>query len=185
MKKFFLLIGLSVLSFVTFAEKVPAVIVNKQQGGYTALLNMYNYVTYTPAELSNTGAAVLDCRGSGFTFCRVPNCSPCPVNNGNAIEVASDPVLLNSFKNAFNDVIMQYETAIETNTAASQSEDVPKSVPTVYTKTIAVSNAAKGSGLKKLPNTYVVRGVVTNASGGNSTMKIYIEKVNILSIAGN
>jgi len=185
MKKFFLLIGLSVLSFATFAEKVPSVIVNKQQGGYTAILNMYNYVTYTPAELTSSGIAELDCRGSGFTFCRVPNCSPCPVNNGNSIEVASDPVLLDALKNAFNDVIIQYETAYEANVAASQSENVPKSVPTVYTKTIAFNDASKGSKMHKRLDTYVIRGVVTNASNGNSTMKIYVEKVNLLSIAGN
>ncbi len=185
MKKFFLLIGLSVLSFATFAEKVPSVIVNKQQGGFSAIINMYNYVTYTPAELTSSGIAELDCRGSGFTFCRVPNCSPCPVNNGNSIEVASDPVLLNSLKNAFNDVILQYETAYEASLSASQSNNVPKSVPTVFTKTIALNNASKGSKPHQRVETYVVRGVVTNSKNGDSTMKIYVEKVNIFSIAGN
>jgi hypothetical protein len=185
MKKFFLLIGLSVLSFVTFAEKVPAVVVNKQQGGLTAIINMYNYVTYTPAELTNTGVAVLDCRGSGYSMCRVPNCSPCPVNNGTTVEITSDPVLLNSFKNAFNDVILQYETALDNQSTLVQSGNTPKSVPTVYTKTIAYDNPAKGSGIKKRPDTYVIRGVVTSANSGNSTMKIYIEKTNIFSIVGN
>lgn len=184
MKKFFLLIGLSVLSFVTFAEKVPAVVVNKQQGGLTAIINMYNYVTYTPAELTNTGVAVLDCRGSGYSVCRVPNCAPCPVNNGATVEIASDPTLLNAFKNAFNDVLIQYETALDQATTV-QSGNTPKSVPTVYTKTIAYSNPAKGSSMNKRPETYVIRGVVTNANGGNSTMKIYIEKTNLLSIVGN
>lgn len=185
MKKFLLLIGLSVLSFATFAEKVPSVVVNKQQGGFSAIINMYNYVTYTPAELTSTGIAELDCRGSGFTFCRVPNCSPCPVNNGTTVEIASDPVLLTAFKNAFNDVIMQYETAQNNSVAPNQTGSTPKSVPTVYTKTIALENPSKGSLSKKRYDTYVVRGVVTNANGGNSTMKIYVEKTNILSIAGN
>ena len=184
MKKFFLLIGLSVLSFATFAEKVPSVIVNKQQGGLSAIINMYNYVTYTPAELTSSGIAELDCRGSGYTFCRVPNCSPCPVNNGNTVNIASDPVLLESFKNAFNDVIMQHETAVD-NANATPVGQAPKSVPTVFTKTIAINNPAKGSGQNKRPDTYVVRGVVTSDNGGNTTMKIYIEKANIFSIAGN
>lgn len=185
MKKFFLLIGLSVLSFATFAEKVPSVVVNKQQGGFTAIINMYNYVTYTPAELTNSGIAELDCRGSGFTMCRVPNCSSYQVNNGTLVDIVTDPGQLAAFRQAINDVIIQYETALENNASAIQSGSTPKNVPTVYTKTIAFNNPSKGAGLKKSPETYVVRGVVTSANGDNSTMKIYIEKTNILSVVGN
>ena len=65
-------------SFDAFADKVPAVVVNKSQGGFTALLNLYNYVTYTPASLSSTGVGQLDCVGSGYTACRVPNCVSFP-----------------------------------------------------------------------------------------------------------
>ena len=72
MKKILFLIGLSILTFGAFAEKVPTVIVNKSQGGFTAIFNLYNYVSYTPADVSANGIGHLDCSGSGFSACRIP-----------------------------------------------------------------------------------------------------------------
>ena len=181
MKKFLLLIGLSIFTFGAFAEKVPAVIVNKSQGGFTAIFNLYNYVSYTPAEVSANGVGHLDCSGTGFTACRLPNCNALNVNSGNSFAAETDASKLQSFKNAINDVIQQYETALENNAAATHSTS--KGVPTTYTKTIAFS--AKGSGKigKTKMETYVVRGVVTSSTASTSTMKIYIERVPVLAIA--
>jgi len=179
MKKFLLIIGLSIFSFSVFAEKVPAVIVNKTQGGLTAILNLYNYVIYTPASLTSTGCAQLDCSGSGFSACRVPNCSSMPVNTGISVVNIDDAGILLSFKNAINDVILQYETALEQYNQAISTSGLPKgvSLPTVYTKTIAMAGSSGTFGKKSKVDTYVIRGVVTANTSNSSTMKIYIEKV--------
>lgn len=182
MKKILLFIGLSVMTFGAFATKVPSVVVNKSNGGWTALLNLYNYVTYTPAELSPTGVGQLDCTGNGFTACRVPNCTGLNVNDGNSVTFITDAGKIVSFKNAINDVIAQYESA----QAATMNPNSDKAayVPTCYTKTISFSGKAIGNGKKK-QDTFVVRGVVKANSGNSSTMEIYIEKVDLFAIAGN
>jgi hypothetical protein len=184
MKKFFLLIGLSILSFATFAEKVPTVIVNKSQGGFTAVLNLYNYVSYTPPESTGNGVGRLDCSGSGFSPCRIPNCSSFKVNVGNTVMTVTDPVKMNAFKAGINDVIAEYENALANSIDPNMENSSPKSIPTTYTKTIALSKTNKGSISKNGNDTYVVRGVVSSSNGANSTMKIYIEQVNLLSPVG-
>ena len=179
MKKFFLLIGLSILSFASFAEKVPAVIVNKSQGGFTAILNMYNYVSYTPPEATANGIGHLDCSGNGFSPCRVPSCGTSTVNVGNSTITVSDPAKLNAFKTAINDVISMYENAVVNCTDQNRVTSFPKAIPNMYTKTIAINNTKGGK--KAKPETFVVRGVVSSPNGNSSTMKIYIEQANLLS----
>lgn len=179
---------MSVLSFATFAEKVPTVIVNKSNGGWTAILNLYNYVNYTPGDLTPTGVGQLDCCGAGFTACRLPNTGQAMVNVGNSVVTVTDANKLSAFKTAINDVIEQYENAQtqanNTATATVTSQPLCKKVPSSYTKTIAFQSEEKGNGAKKKGSTYVVRGVVTSSNDGNSTMKIYIEQVNLLSMLG-
>jgi hypothetical protein len=187
MKKLVLFIGLTVLSFGAFAEKVPAVVVNKYNGGWTAILNLYNYVTYTPAELSPTGIGQLDCSGGGFTACRVPNCAHLTVNNGNAVTTLSESGKVNALKEAINNVIIQYETAQEQSMdpATKNTANKASSVPSVYTKTIAFPNSAGSLNAKKT-ETYVVRGVVTASDANSSSMKIYIERTSLLpSLSSN
>ena len=185
MKNFLLLIGLTVFTFSAFAEKVPTVVVNKQQGGVTALLNLYNHVNYTPPELTATGIGQLDCYGSGFIACRVPNNVHLMVNEGNTVSPVSETSKVNALLSAVNDVIIQYETALEQNMESAIKPNASKgsSVPNVYTKTIAIGKSG-GANVNK-PETYVVRGVVTSSSANSSSMKIYIEKVNILSTLSN
>jgi len=172
-------------SFGAFAEKVPAVIVNKSQGGFTAILNLYNYVTYTPASLTSTGVGQLDCTGSGYTSCRVPNCTSFPVNDGTSVYTESNQSRVQSFVQCINDVLVQYETA-----QSQQADDMANgnsvkgvSIPSTYSKTIAFPGSANHSAKKTSMETYVVRGVVTTSSKNTSTMKIYIEKVSLLPSA--
>ena len=187
MKKLVLFIGLTVLSFGAFAEKVPSIVVNKYNGGWTALLNMYNYVTYTPGELTGTGVGQLDCSGSGFTACRVPNCTSLTVIDGSSTTTVTDAGKINAFMVAVNNVISQYEDAQAQYMEAAAKSDGSKgvSVPSVYTKTIAMASNAGGLNAQKTV-TYVVRGEVTASGPNSSTMKIYIEKVNMLTpVSGN
>ena len=185
MKKILFLIGLSILTFGAFAEKVPSVVVTKSQGGVTAIFNLYNYVSYTPGEVNSDGVGHLDCSGSGFSACRVPNCNALNVNNGNAVSVETESGKLNSFKMAINDVIQQYETALENSVATIASGSSAKAVPTTYSKTIATDVKGSGKFSKKKTETYVVRGVVTASTANTSTMKIYIEKFNLLNVGSN
>ena len=182
MKKILFLIGLSILTFGAFAEKVPSVIVNKSQGGFSAIFNLYNYVSYSPAEVNSDGVGHLDCSGNGFSACRVPNCNALNINNGNSVFVETESGKLTSFKQAINDVIQQYETAIENNASSAAANVHGKVVPAIYTKTIALSNKGSVKGGKAKAETYVVRGVVKNATNNTSTMVIYIEKTNLLSV---
>ena len=182
MKKILFLIGLSILTFGAFAEKVPSVIVNKSQGGLTAIFNLYNYVSYTPAEVSANGIGHLDCTGTGFSACRIPNCSALNINNGNAVSVETESGKLNSFRLAINDVIQQYETALENQAAAVAAGNSVKAVPTTYTKTVAFTSKGTGKLGKTKTESYVVKGVVKTSAGNTSTMTIYIEKTNFLSI---
>lgn len=181
MKKILLFIGLSMFTFGAFAEKVPSVIVHKSQGGVTAILNLYNYVSYTPAELTPTGVGELDCSGSGFTACRVPNCGSVTVNEGNSTNIVSDQSELNAFLAGINDVISQYESAQNQN--SSTGVNIRSNIPSTYSKKIAFSKTTKGSTRPKM-ETYVVKGVVTSSTNNSSIMKIYIEKVNILPTHG-
>ncbi len=177
-------------SFGAFAEKVPSVIVNKSQGGLTAIVNLYNYVHYTPAEASATGIGQLDCSGSGFTACRVPNCSGLNVNVGNSVATVSEYSKTQALKNAINDVIGQYESAQSTaNQEANANNHGIKdtTIPSKYSKTISFTNSVNASsGKHKVPTeTYVVSGVVTSATANSSTMKIYIDKVNLAAAYNN
>lgn len=190
MKKILLFIGLSMFSFGAFAEKVPSVVVNKSQGGLTAIVNLYNYVHYTPAEASATGIGQLDCSGSGFTACRVPNCSGLNVIVGNSVTTVTDLSKIQALKNAVNDVINQYEVAQNTYAqavATNGNSTKGTTIPSKYSKTIAfTSPASSSSATHKLPTeTYVVSGVVTSSTANASTMKIYIEKVNLTSAYNN
>ena len=184
MKKILLLIGLSMFTFGAFAEKVPTVIVNKSQGGVTAILNLYNYVSYTPAELTPSGIGQLDCSGSGFTACRMPNCGSVNVNDGNVVYELSEPSKIDAFRAAINDVIIQYESAQSVqNQSATTGSNAKGNTSGTYTKTIAFPNTSKGLKKTKM-ETFVVRGVVTSSTNNASTMKIYIEKVDILPSYG-
>ncbi|MBQ6156433.1 MAG: hypothetical protein IJK22_07505 [Bacteroidales bacterium] len=187
MKKLLLFIGLTVFTFSAFAEKVPAVVVTKSNGGWTAILNLYNYVSYTPADLSPTGVGQLECSGGGFTACRVPNCTHLTVNNGTAVSTVSESSKVNALQAAINNVIIQYEAAQEQNMDSAVKPNAGKgaSIPSVYTKTIAFANNSGTSKANKT-ETYVVRGVVTASDANSSTMKIYIEKTNLLpSVSSN
>jgi len=184
MKKMLFILGLTILTFGAFAEKTPSIVVNKQQGGFTALFNLYNYVHYTPSELSPTGVAQLDCTGSGFSACRVPNCSNLIVNEGSSITTISDAGKVAALMAGVNNVIVQFEAAQEQNMSSSikQTNSKGSSMPSVFTKTIAMAN---GNNASKM-DTYVVRGVVTSCTANSSTLKIYIEKANILTpVSGN
>lgn len=185
MKKILFLIGLSILTFGAFAEKVPTVIVNKSQGGFTAIFNLYNYVSYTPADVSANGVGHLDCSGSGFSACRIPNCNALNVNDGNSTFIVRESSKINAFVIAMNDVIQQYETALENNAAAIASGAPVKAIPMTYTKTLALTNKGICKHGKTKTETYVVRGVVKNPTNNTSTMTIYIEKTNLLSVASN
>ena len=183
MKKILFLIGLSILTFGAFAEKVPSVIVNKSQGGFTAIFNLYNYVSYTPAEASANGVGHLDCSGTGFSACRVPNCNALNVINGNAVSVISESNKLNALVLAINDVIQQYETALDNHASATAAGKLDKAIPTTYTKTVAFTDKETGKLGKLKMETFVVRGVVKPITNNTSTMMIYIEKTNLLSVA--
>ncbi len=185
MKKILFLIGLSVLTFGAFAEKVPSVVVTKSQGGITAIFNLYNYVSYSPGEVNSDGIGHLDCSGSGFSACRVPNCNALNVNNGNTVSIETESGKLYSFKQAINDVIQQYETALENNSAAVAAGKPAKAIPTTYTKTIAFLTKSSGKLGKQKTETYVVRGVVKNATANTSTMTIYIERTTLLNVGNN
>ena len=185
MKKILFLIGLSVLTFGAFAEKVPSVVVNKSQGGVTAIFNLYNYVSYSPAEVSSDGVGHLDCSGSGFSACRVPNFCALNVINGTTVSVVTESSKLNSFKQAINEIIQQYETELENYAAAVAAGSPAKAVPTTYTKTIAFTAKSTCNASKKKTDTYVVRGVVTASTANTSTMKIYIEKTNLFNVGSN
>ena len=187
MKKILLFIGLSIFSLSLFAGKVPSVIVNKSNGGLTAIINMYNYVNYTPPELTTTGIGQLDCNGYGFISCRIPTCVSMPVNIGNAVVQINDAARLQAFQTAINDVLSQYETAQENYSQNASANGQPKSgaIPSVYTKTIAMNASAAQMGKKSKVDTYVVRGVVTASTATTSTMKIYIEKVDLNMVFGN
>ncbi|MCR4826083.1 MAG: hypothetical protein K5882_03935 [Bacteroidales bacterium] len=185
MKKILFLIGLSILTFGAFAEKVPSVIVNKSQGGVTAIFNLYNYVSYSPGEVNSDGVGHLDCSGSGFSACRVPNCNALNINNGMTVSVETESGKLNSFRQAINDVIQQYETAIANNATAVASGSPEKAVPSTYTKKLAFASKGSSKSSKKKTEAYIVRGVVTASTANTSTMKIYIEKTNLLNVGSN
>lgn len=176
MKKFFLIIGMSVFSLALFAEGIPAVTVSKSQGGWTAILNMYNYVTYTPAEVSANGVAQLTCVGNGFSFCRVPNCSTLNVNDGQTVVHVSDQTRISSFVNAMNNVLEQMEEE-ENEAALSGNKNVRLSDS--KSKKIAFPNPSARGKLKQ--DTYVVKAVRTGlqTQDGMGTVNVYIDKVNL------
>ena len=109
------------------------------------------------------------------------------VNSGNSVLHITEAGKLASFQQAINDVIVQYETAVEQSQSASASNNSSKglSVPTTYSKTIALSTGSSSSASGKKKETYVVRGVVTESNATSSTMKIYIEKVDLFAVAGS
>ncbi len=188
MKKLLLFIGIAVFSLSAYAEGVPTVIINKRYGGLTGIFNRYNHVQYTPADQSADGNAHLICEGTGLVACRVPNTTTSlTVMDGNTVTIITDAGRVTALETAINDIISQYEEAQEQNMSSANKPNASKGnkVPSVYTKTLAFANSAGGKGHSKT-DTYVVRGVVTDSDAVSSTMKIYIEKVNILSpVSGN
>lgn len=177
MKKFFLIFGLSVFSLAAFAEGIPSVSVNKSQGGWTAILNMYNYVSYTPAESSPDGIAQLNCSGNGFSFCRIPNCTSITVSDGSEMKEINDISKVNTLVSAINNVIDQLaENNAETETNSARRTSTTQDVKT---KKVAISNPSAKNRAKC--DTYVVKGVSSNnRSADTQTVKIYIDKVDLL-----
>ena len=186
MKKLVLFIGLTVLAFGAFAEKVPSITVHKQQGGLSGFFNLYNYVHFTPGELTPSGVGRLDCSGPGLTACRVPTCTSLTVIDGSTTTTITEAGKVNALMSAVNNVISQYEAAQAQSMGPATKDDSSKgvSIPSVYTKTIALAGNGGGLNTQKTV-TYVVRGEVTASGPNSSTMKIYIEKVNLLTANGN
>ena len=104
--------------------------------------------------------------------------------SGMTVSVETESGKLNSFRQAINDVIQQYEVALENHAAAVAAGTHTKAVPKIYTKTIATTSKSSGKLGKQKGEIYVVRGVVNKQTDNASTMTIYIEKTNLL-YAGN
>ncbi len=177
MKKIFLFIGLSILSFNIFAEGVPSVSVNKSQGGWTAILNLYNYVTFTPAELTDNGIAQLNCQGSGYSWCRVPNCSTMPASNGVSRIDVTEQAKVNMLANAINQILEQIENDDNANATAISTHRVDNTRKT-YTKKLAIKSSENRGRVNC--DSYVVKAVRNNNPRiGGETIDIFVDKVNL------
>lgn len=108
MKKIFLSICLCMATFALIAD-VPKIIVNKANGGPSAIFNRYNYVTYTPSDGSTYIMGTLDCTGNGYTKCRVPRGSDLMLTNPNYGRI-SNVNINGTLVNAINDLIEFSET---------------------------------------------------------------------------
>jgi len=160
MKKLFLLFSICAISLTMMAGSVPSVIVTKSHGGLTAIINLYNDVTYTPA--TNNSLATLNCYGTGFSFCRIPSTALAPTSNGVVLDANTNTQIVN----AMNELIEMSETQFSQgiNTGISS-------------KTIAVASTTCRGGF----DTYSVKGNWNYRSTGDGTMKLTVNKINIFN----
>ncbi|MDY6326028.1 MAG: hypothetical protein SPL47_01765 [Bacteroidales bacterium] len=178
MKKIFLFIGLSFFTLGAFAEGVPSVTVNKSQGGWSAIFNLYNYVTYTPAELTDNGVAQLNCQGSGFTWCRVPNCSTMPVNDGSMRIDVTEQTKIDMFTTAINDILGQIENDESANAGTDMGTRRADNKTSVYTKKLAVAGQVTRGRVNY--DTYVVKAVrKQDLNNGTETVDLFLDKVRL------
>lgn len=160
MKKLFLLISICAFSLTMMAGSVPSVIVTKSHGGLTAIINLYNDVTYTPAI--NNNLATLNCYGAGFSYCRVPSNALAPTSNGTAIDATTNTQIIH----AMNELIEMSETQV--------SQGVNTGVDS---RTIAVaSSTCRGS-----YDTYSIKCNWTYRNSSDGTIVLTINKINIFN----
>lgn len=165
MKKIFLLLGLSMLTICTWAKEVPSVIVHKANGAYWAWLNLYNEILYTPAGEDGTPAR-LDCTGSGFSACRVPN-----VNNLNYSTTQADnrrktPTTAEqqAFANAINEILAYSEQMGEQGHRAGSTS-----------KTVAIPSGTRG-----LNKVFHIKATWNYNQRGEGDISIYITENNTI-----
>ncbi len=178
MKKHLLLIGLSILTLGVFAEGVPTVSVSKSQGGWTAVLNLYNYVNYTPAELTDNGIGQLTCQGSGFTWCRIPNCSTLTVNDATNRVAVTDQTKLNMFSDVINEILEHFENEELTDESNNGDNRQRAQIVTSYSKKLSMKNSSTRG--KSLFDSYVIKGIrKINTSTNEEKIDIFVDKVSL------
>ena len=165
MKKLLLIATVCMLSLSLYAEnEKPFVIIHKSNGGWWAWLNLYNEIVYTPSVDEFT-PAMLDCTGAGFSACRVPKQNLFSTNNPYA-RIPSGIDLSPLICDAINEIIAKSE---ETGARGIRQGSASKQ--------IAVRNNSRGGSL----DTYVVKGVWSYNAYGEGTMKIYLDKSDLLN----
>jgi len=164
MKKLFVLLtlGLALFTFNANAniQQQPKIIVNKHDGGWSALLNLYNDVVYTPSDGADI-IGTLDCSGLGYSACRVPRVNALgPQLNGLQVPNAE---IESKLMDIVNELIAKSETMAENGTLQGTAS-----------KTIAVTGATRSSS-----TTYAVKCDWQYRSNGDATLYIYLSQPNI------
>lgn len=162
MKKIFLLLSMITMFFATMAKETPYVIVHKSNGGFWAWLNLYNDILYTPSA-DETQPATLECTGAGFSFCRVPRADVFATNSLNQMLSYAEQ---NAIADAINNLIEESENMGSRGIMSGQKS-----------RTVAITNSSNAKGCQ----TYFVKGVWEYSNSGEGTMRIYVNKSNLLS----
>lgn len=161
MKRFFLLIGLSILTFSLWAEGLPSIIIHKTNGGEWAWLNLYNDIYYTPSTEPGVPAR-LDCTGRGYSACRVPRDNNLQATNAlRPTEFTETSVAEQlAIANAINSIIEASESALTHGTLSGTAA-----------QTIAVPTTVRG-----VNRTFNIKGqwMPTPRAAGETTLYIYI-----------
>lgn len=165
MKKLFVLftLGLAFFSLTANATpRYPDIIVNKHDGGWSALLNLYNDVVYTPSEGGDI-AGTLDCSGLGYSACRVPRVNAL----GPQLLTLQVPnsAIESKLLDAVNDLIVTSEKAVEKGTLNGSSS-----------KTISVTGATRND-----TKTFCVKCEWHYNSNGDAVIYIYLNRTDIYS----
>ena len=169
MKKLFVLLtlGIALLSFTAQATgRYPDIVVNKHDGGWSALLNLYNEVVYTPSEVDGI-AGTLECSGLGYSACRAPRINALGARM-NTLQVPNTAIE-GKLMDAVNELIANSETAVQRGTMRGSSS-----------KTIAVNTSASGA-TRGATKTFTVRCEWQYQSNGDAVIYIYFDNTNIYS----
>lgn len=163
MKKLFVLLtmGLALFTLTTnAAPRYPDIIVNKHDGGWSALLNLYNDVVYTPSE-GGDFVGTLDCSGLGYSACRVPRVNAL----GSHLLTLQVPntAIESKLMDVVNDLIATSEKAAERGTLQGSAS-----------KTISVAGASRND-----TKTFCVKCDWQYNSNGNAVIYIYLSRTDI------
>lgn len=165
MKKLFVLLTLGIALFsvtTNAAPRYPDIIVNKHDGGWSALFNLYNDVVYTPCE-NGDFVGTLDCSGLGYSACRVPRVNALGPHMY-SLQVPNTAIE-SKLMDIVNDLIATSENAAENGNLQGSAS-----------KTISVTGASRND-----TKTFCVKCEWEYNRNGKAVIYIYLNRTDIYS----
>lgn len=182
MKKFALLLLIAVMLVPAFNRTVKAespvytLTVNKCNGGFLSLINLYGNVTYSEVYDAGNNCinGVMNCYGQGYTRCRVPS----DAGNYNNSLVPTTDMLPEGVAEVVNGMIDNSERKFELGQL--KGSESKKVLPT--TSSVKSTSSRSSAACKKPMYVYSSKWNYDANSNGSMTISVYKMDASILGL---